>query len=145
MYYLNLLQNQIGEFMRGGKREGAGRKGLGKTKIYRLPIAIEDQVLKLLSDYKAELNTKPDEKPRFENVTKSKEPIKPAFPRLNKDQLKRFQDWLIDNKFAKSKAETRYMTQTPKACKTTFLKYIHLTNEYLNGYIEDICELYIID
>lgn len=131
--------------MRGGKREGAGRKGLGKTKIYRLPIAIEDQVLKLLNDYKAGLNSKPDEKTNFENVTKSKELIKPIFPILKKEQIKRFQDWLIDNNFIKTRAEARKITDTPRLCKKTFLEFIPWGNEVINESINDICELYAID
>lgn len=38
--------------LKGGKREGAGRKNYGKTKVYRLPVAIEEPVFHILEEYK---------------------------------------------------------------------------------------------
>lgn len=51
--------------MRGGKREGAGRKGYGPTKTYRLPIALESDIQILLERYKAEYDQ--DQQKKAEN------------------------------------------------------------------------------
>lgn len=131
--------------MRGGKREGAGRKGLGQSKSYWLPIAIEEQVIKLLSDYKESLTQKPEENPKIDLHRKSKEPMQPMFPILNKDQIHRFRQWLIDRQFVKGVTEARKITDNPRLCKKTFLKYIHTTDERHNDTISDICELYSVD
>ena len=60
-------------FMRGGKRENAGRKGTGKTKTIRIPIEIESSVLKLIAEHKVNLNALPEEKSKFDSVTKRKD------------------------------------------------------------------------
>lgn len=131
--------------MRGGKREGAGRKGIGPTKTYRLPIAIEEEVLKILEDYKASLNNKAEETTAFDSVTKSKDSVIPKFPILNKDQIKRLQDWLtiVNPKISPTKA--RKMTVNSRLCKESFLMYIPLGEESINEKISDLCELYAID
>jgi hypothetical protein len=130
--------------MRGGKRKGAGRKGIGETKIYRLPIAIENDVLNLLNTYKAKLNLDLNEKNNFENVTKSKEPIKPMFPILKIEQINRLQKWLINNNFIKTRTEAKKITNSPKKCKETFIKFIPLGDKIINKEIDDIYELYIL-
>jgi len=131
--------------MRGGKREGAGRKGYGKTKIYRLPIALDDEIQALLERHKASFNA--PKKETFDYVTNSKEPIKPIHPILNKEQLKVFRHWLIKRKYVKSMTEARKRTNTPKLCHETFLEYIsnedEQTVEALN--IGCLCEIYAID
>ena len=131
--------------MRGGKRENAGRKGTGKTKTIRIPIEIEPSVMKLIAEYKTNLNALPEEKSIFDSVTKSKQSIKPMFTILTKEQIKRFQDWLIDNNFAKTRTEARKKSSTPKLCKRTFLEHIHWTDNWQNENITDICELYTVD
>lgn len=131
--------------MRGGKRDGAGRKGIGPCKSYWLPIALEEKVKKLVDEYRAELNQKTEEKPAFEKQKKSIGLIKPEHPRLNDEQLKRFQNWLITWKFARSKTETRKMTETPKKCHETFIKFIHLADDNEDIGIQDIMELYALD
>ena len=129
--------------MRGGKREGAGRKGYGKTKIYRLPIALEPDILRLVEDYKASFYT-PKEK-TFDSVTKSKQPEKPIFPILNKEQLKHFRSWLIKYHFVKSAREARKKTENPRLCKNTFLEYISIVGDGAAAEIEAIAKLYVID
>lgn len=128
--------------MRGGKRKGAGRKGAGPSKAYWLPIALEEKIKGLLNEYRAELN----EKQTFEKQKESKDSVKlDISPILNKEQLKRFQKWLVSCKFAKSMTEARKLTETPDKCHKTFIKYIHLTEDYDVLKINDIIELYAID
>lgn len=131
--------------MRGGKRDGAGRKGIGPCKSYWLPIAIEEKIKKLVDEYKAELGKKPEEKTVFEKQKESIGLIKPEHPRLNNEQLKRFQSWLINCKFAKSKTEARKMTETAKKCHETFIKFIYLADEKWDIGIQDIMELYALE
>lgn len=42
--------------MHGGKREGAGRKSYGETKVYRLPVALEPEIKTMLEGYKADFD-----------------------------------------------------------------------------------------
>ncbi len=107
--------------MRGGKRIGAGRKSYGKTKTYRLPIALEPEIKALLEKYKTEYENK--QQPDIENVTKSKEPTKPSNKAPTKEQIKIFVQWLAENKFAKSLTEARKMTKNPILFKKAFSKY----------------------
>lgn len=131
--------------MRGGKRDGAGRKGIGPCKSYWLPIELEGKIKKLVDEYRAELDKKPEEKATFEKQKESISPIKPENQMLNDEQLKRFQNWLIKYKFAKSKTQARKMTETPQKCHETFLEYIHLPSDSELMGIQDIMELYAID
>jgi hypothetical protein len=128
--------------MRGGKREGAGRKGFGETKIYRLPVELEPEIMALLAKHKAKV--KP-EQTNIDSVTQSKPPIRPKFPILNKTQIKLMKDWLLRNGFAKSTTEARKMTESPKLCYDSFHKYIHIGDEHTNNPISEICELYAIN
>ena len=138
-----LLQNHKGITIRGGKREGAGRKGYGKTKVYRLPIALEEEIKILLENYKK--TYKEENKNKLDYVTKSIETIKPKYPVLNKSQLKRLRKLLINNNFAKSNTEARKKTNTPKLCKKMFLEYIGLTdNDKEFTEIKDIADLYYV-
>ena len=61
--------------MRGGKREGAGRKGYGPSKAYWLPIALESEIQTLLERYKAEYERNPQEKASFDSLRESKSTI----------------------------------------------------------------------
>jgi hypothetical protein len=128
--------------MHGGKRDGAGRKGLYPTKTIRIPIELESKIAVLVDEYKANLTK---EKPELDSVTKSKAPVMPRFPVLNKGQLTRLQKFLMNSNFAKSKTEARKLTDNPKLCHQTFLKYIHLANDHETIIIEDILKLYAID
>lgn len=128
--------------MRGGKREGAGRKGTGATKTIRIPIELEPKILELIARYKANIVSKPEEKPLFENVTKSNTPIKPTCPVLNKDQLHRFRQWLVDTNTAKSPTQARKMTETPKLCRETFIGIRERPIGHNTDAINDLCELY---
>jgi len=139
-----MKQIQRGLFMRGGKREGAGRKGYGKTKMYRLPVALDDEIQALLKKHKANFNAK---KETFDCVSNSKEPIKPIHPILNKEELKCFRHWLIKRKHVKSMSEARKLTNTPRLCHETFIKYIpwedEKTIDALN--IECLCNIYAVE
>jgi len=56
----------------GGKRMGSGRKGYGKTKVYRLPVALEPKIMAMLAEYKASFDRdKKENVLEFENVTSS--------------------------------------------------------------------------
>ena len=132
--------------MRGGKREGAGRKGYGKTKTYRLPIALEPEIKALLEKYKTEYENK--QQAVIENVTKSKEPIKPKNKAPTKEQVKFFVQWLTKNKFAKSLTEARKMTKTPILFKKAFLKYSEIAydmNLAIPNEFEPLYDLYFED
>lgn len=131
--------------MRGGKREGAGRPGLGPSKSYWLPIAIEKEVLELLENYRNKTAGKPAEKPAIESHRKSKEPVKPPFPILSKPQLDRFKNLLIETKFAKSKSKAIDMTRSWRLCQDTFLEIIHQLDETHYNSIADIADLYIVE
>ena len=137
-----------GDTMRGGKREGAGRKGYGQTKTYRLPIALEPEITKLLKKYKAGLDRKREvEATKLDSVTKSKEHIKPVFPVLNRHQLKTLRAWLVDNKFV-PKHQVKKLTNTPKSCKEAYLKYTEVYFSYhdeIKGKMINLCELYCVD
>lgn len=130
-----MLRNQTGHFMRGGKREGAGRKGL-KTKVMRIPIDLESQVLKLIEEHKERL---------LIPVTESKECAKPEFPALSKEQLKSLREWLIKERFAKSATDARNQTKTPIQCRKTYSKYIHLSGDKSLNAIAEIMEMYAYD
>jgi hypothetical protein len=97
--------------MHGGKRENAGRKGLCLTKTIRIPIELEPKIAVLVNEYKASLIKK---KPVLDSVTKSKAPVMPRFPVLNKEQLTRFRQWLNKLGYTKSKTEARQLTANPK-------------------------------
>lgn len=100
--------------MRGGKREGAGRKGrgLGKTKVYRLPIELEPQIIELLNKYK---------NGNLESVTKSIDTKKSNTIKPTHEQIKRLQIWLLLHEFSKSHTEGRKLTASNKI-KETVLK-----------------------
>lgn len=119
--------------MRGGKREGAGRKRGGITKIYRLPVEIEPQIIELVKKHKSkDLNS----------VTKSKDLVKPSIVMPNDEQLKRLQIWLRLHKFAKSPTEARKMTETNKKTNDAVLKYSEIAKTELNWVIQDLINLY---
>ncbi|MDP1620069.1 MAG: hypothetical protein Q8M12_03675 [bacterium] len=135
-----MSQNQKGVVMRGGKREGAGRKGFEQTKTIRIPIELEPKIIELVAKYKASLNR--EQKTSFESVTKSKEPINTGIPVLNDDQKKRFQIWLIKHRYAKNISEALKMTKTPELCRYTLIKYQQYANESDMVNIQDIMEIY---
>jgi len=117
--------------MRGGKREGSGRKGNGLTKVYRLPVDIEPQIIELVKKYKSR---------RFDSVTKSKSLDKPI-PLCNKEQLQRLRYWLKFNGYAASPTEARKMTDTAKKTQDVVLKLFDFETR-LNWAIRDIRDLY---
>jgi hypothetical protein len=139
--------------MRGGKREGAGRKGYGPSKAYWLPVALEPEIVAMMEKYKKEYhkpnenigNQKEPEETQNDSLRKSKVPVKPIFPILNKEQVKRLQDWLLKYKFVKKTTEARKLTATPRLCQETFLKYAPFANENESKEIGDIIELYCVD
>lgn len=126
--------------MRGGKREGSGRKGFGETKTIRIPVGIEAQVKALIAAHRAGKDNG-----GFENVTKPKTLVKPKFPRLTPEQTKRLRDWLVECRFARSMADARKMTDTPRLCRDAFRDNIHHTEEWQNEPIMDLLELYATD
>lgn len=128
--------------MRGGKRENAGRKGYGKTKTYRLPIALEDKINALVEAHKHDKEN--PEKPAFDSVTKSKARIVPMYPEFTKEQIRRFRIWLDLHKFAKNLTEARKMTETPRLTKETFLRCYKLAGERHNWIVDDIANAYKI-
>jgi len=139
--------------MRGGKRENAGRKGYGKTKVYRLPIALEPKIKALLEEYKTEYDKKHRPKKlknetvtlsKNESVTKSKEPIKPKNKAPTKEQVKFFVQWLTKNKFAKSLTEARKMTKTPILFKKAFLKYSEIAYDMNLAIPNEFEPLYVL-
>lgn len=132
--------------MRGGKRERAGRKGYGPTKIYRLPVALEQQIAVLLADYKAGLTAAiaPDNS-LFENVTESKDRVTPMFPVLTKDQLRRFRQWLVMAGFIHTMTDARKRTDNPRRCQATFLTYAPYLDQVAVTTIEDILALYVVE
>jgi hypothetical protein len=119
--------------MRGGKREGAGRKGRGITKVYRLPVELEPQIMKLMERHKNNA---------FDSVTKSKVRIKPDIPRPTGEQLKRLQIWLTLHKFARSPTEARKMTNTNKKVQEAVLKCTKITGEKYSWTVQDLINLY---
>lgn len=119
--------------MRGGKREGAGRKSGGITKIYRLPVELEPQIMKLVKKQKSKA---------LNSVTKSKDPVKPSIVMPNDEQLKRLQIWLFMHEFAKSPTEARKITETAKKTHDAVLKYTEIATEKFNWTIQDLINLY---
>lgn len=122
-----------GKIMRGGKREGAGRKSGGITKIYRLPVELEPQIMELVKKHKSKA---------LNSVTKSKDPVKPSIVMPNDEQLKRLQTWLTLHRFAKSPTEARKITETSKKTRDTVLKYTEIATEKFNWTIQDLINLY---
>lgn len=55
--------------MRGGKREGAGRKALYQTTTMRIPTALKSRFETLIAEYKRELLDKPAEIIAIDSVT----------------------------------------------------------------------------
>ncbi|MDP2902287.1 MAG: hypothetical protein Q8N96_04165 [Methylovulum sp.] len=125
--------------MRGGKREGAGRKRKEPTKMYRLPVEMEDKIKAMLEDQNTEKQN--DRKA----IQKSKEPVKPIFPILTNEQKRRLRIWLTLHKFAKDLTEARKITNTPKLTKETVLKHYEMAGEKYNWTITDIFNLCPID
>ena len=156
--------------MRGGKREGAGRKASEETVRLRVPIGVLNEVKTLIDGYKNEVLKKPPKiisdtnntimiiDPKIKKVPneseitkdkkgkhlitgqKSKEPIKPIFPILTKEQINRFKTYLINNYFVNNKVQARMATKTPKICLDTFSKTKN--GVYGRSKIEDIREIY---
>lgn len=105
--------------MRGGRREGAGRKAkYGKTKVYRLPEAIEPQIMEILEKYKEDLDS----------VTESKVLVDKGIQPLSKQERKTMENWLLKNRFARSRTEARKAMKTPKTIKKTMTKYAHFVS-----------------
>jgi len=129
--------------MRGGKREGAGRKGSGTTKVYRLPIELEPQIMELVKKYKDG---------SFETVTKSKDRIKPKLIQPNSEQIRRLQRWLSVHEFVRSETEARKITANHILIKKTVLDCSERTKTWaldrghnMNAYnwsIQDIIDIY---
>lgn len=129
--------------MRGGKREGAGRKGSGTTKVYRLPIELEPQIIELVKQHKSG---------SFETVTKSKDRVKPSIVQPTDEQIKRLQIWLETYNFAKSSTEARKMTANRQSIKNTVLECKETTRNaalerklrenYYYWSIQDLINLY---
>lgn len=63
--------------MRGGKREGAGRKSLYPTTTMRVPIALKARFEALIAEYKAELSANPGNVTLFDSVTEIKDNPQP--------------------------------------------------------------------
>lgn len=122
-----------GEIMRGGKREGAGRKVGEIKKNYRLPIELEPQIMELVKRHESKA---------LNSVKKSKDPVKPRISMPNDEQLKRLQIWLYLHEFAKSQTEARKMTETSKKTRDTVLKYAEIAKEKYNWTIQDLINLY---
>jgi len=125
--------------MRGGKRVGAGRKGYGETKVYRLPVALESEIFKLVEAYKLSHETN-QVTPLVSECHET-----PMFPVLSKKQLTDFRQWLIGQKFAKGLIDARKQTESPLLCKKTFLKFIHTAEESSLYAISEIMEFYVVD
>ncbi len=131
--------------MRGGKREGAGRKGHGKTKTIRIPLELEAEIKELIKKHREGNRQNTKEPTQFEIVTKSKSRVLPTIKIINKDQIKRLRQWLIANNFCKSATEARKATESHRKCYEIFMKHIHKTEDDQNMNIHDILELYAFD
>jgi predicted transcriptional regulator len=132
--------------MRGGKRQGAGRKGYGPSKTYRLPIALEPQIIAMMEKYKAEQPLASSlEKPEFETVTESKEPVITKSQYINAYQIERLQKWLLKRGYAKSRNQAKQMTETRTACNETFRKCGISILRFAFKEIEDIVDLYLAE
>ncbi|MDD1608696.1 MAG: hypothetical protein LUQ18_09425 [Methylococcaceae bacterium] len=115
--------------MRGGKREGAGRKGNGTTKVYRLPVELEPHIMELLNKYKNNA---------LKSVTKSKDLVKPSLIQPTDEQIKRLQIWLETYNFAKSSTEARKITANRQSIKNTVLECKETTrNAALNKQLRE--------
>lgn len=76
-----------------------------------------------------------------------------VYPELTPDQLKRFRQFLVDVRFAKSQTDARKMTPDKKSCHEVFLKlmqHVHAGCPYdiveqLMLPIADVCDLYVVD
>ncbi len=119
--------------MRGGKRKNAGRKSYGKTKVYRLPIALEPKIKALLEEYKTEYDKqhRPEklkndsvtlskkESPsavetKKESVTKSIALEKSSIPKPSNKKKRAFKKWLIKHQWVKNQKEAEEITKTPE-------------------------------
>lgn len=123
--------------MRGGKREGAGRKSLYPTKRITIPIELEPQIQKLIDEYKARQSTTPS-KPgliKGENSNSLKTGLKKLFskkdnPLINaKNQKPRF-----DSK--PSIYETSTTSDTAENQKTALISSQESKEDYLNFILE---------
>jgi transketolase len=125
--------------MHGGKREGAGRKGYGKTKVYRLPIELDGEIQELLKKHKENYKAKK------EKVTNSRKEYNSKYPTLNKEQLLKLQSIMVEYGYAKSKTQARKLTNTPKNCRKAFLEVIEDMSDEKYKKLSEIAELYIVD
>jgi len=125
--------------MRGGKREGAGRKRKEPTKIYRLPISLEAKIKELIANENSTNTTKSNNRKKLQ---KSKNTINPIYPIPTKEQQRRLRIWLTLHKFTKNLTQSRKITNSPKLTKKTVLKYYELAGEKHNWIINDIMNLY---
>jgi hypothetical protein len=134
------------DIMRGGKREGAGRKGNKTTKVYRLPIELEPHIMELLNKHKNN---------SLNSVTESKDRVKPSLikpTQPNSEQIKRLQIWLEVHEFVKNQTEARKVTTNYLLIKKKALDYSEATKKQalergynINAYnwsIQDIINLY---
>ncbi|MDF1583176.1 MAG: hypothetical protein P1P78_07680 [Methyloprofundus sp.] len=119
--------------MRGGKREGSGRKKGEETKVMRIPTNLVDEVNKLIAAHKDKQSQ--DNKP-YEKCNKN------LYPLLSKEQLIILQTVMIDIGYAKSKTQARKLTNTPKNCKPAFLEIVHQLSDRQFERLSDIAELY---
>lgn len=132
--------------IRGGKREGAGRKGSGTTKVYRLPVELEPHIMELLNKHKNNV---------LNSVTESKDRVKPSLiqpTQPNSEQIKRLQIWLEVHEFVRNKTEARKITANYILIKKTVLDCSEATKTWaiarghdLNAYnwsIQDLINLY---
>jgi len=66
-------------------------------------------------------------------------------PELTQDQLKRFRQFLVDCRYAKSFTVARKMTPDKRSCHETFLKAFPQASESIMSSIEDILDLYAVE
>lgn len=119
--------------MRGGKREGAGRKSNGTTKIYRLPIELEAQIKALVENHKTKT---------LKDVTKSISPVKPEILELSKEQKMRIKRFLIGRKVARNGESADKMLESPARSKNVIRELMEKMNYRDSIRIKDIFEMY---
>jgi len=118
--------------MRGGKREGSGRKKGEPTKTIRVPESLIDEVKKLIERHK---------KKKVQNESRNKNQL----PLLNSGQLLLLQDVMIKYGKVKSKSAFRNLTSNPNKCKNVFLEIVGELNDNDFETIKEVADLYRMD
>ena len=121
--------------MRGGKRANSGRKSVGKTKVYRLPVALEPLIKKALAEYKSSFS----DSPKVRSIQSNSKFIYPVLPM----DLKRILRKCLIKNFGLSADDAKVAVATPRDCYSFYCQVCsRLSVQYQDGLLSSFSPLH---